>query len=59
MPKEKGNGRTKGIAFVTMSSEEERDTTIEKLNGTEVDGRTIYVDKARPRSEKGAEKKGV
>ena len=59
MPKEKGNGRPKGIAFVTMSSEEERDNTIEKLNGTEVDGRTIYVDKAKPRSEKNGGKKGL
>lgn len=53
MPKEKGTGKSKGIAFVTMSTEEERDATIEKLNGIECDGRTIYVDKAKPRSEKG------
>jgi len=52
MPKERSTGRPKGIAFVTMSSEEERDSAIEKLNQTEIDGRTIYVDKAKPRSEK-------
>lgn len=52
MPKEKTTGKLKGIAFVTMASEEERDLTIEKLNGIEVDGRTVYVDKAKPRSEK-------
>lgn len=53
MPKQKETGRPKGIAFVTMKTEEERDLTIEKLNESEVDGRTIYVDKAKPRSEKG------
>ncbi len=56
MPKEKGTGKSKGIAFVTMASEEERDAAIEKLNGTECDGRTIYADKAKPRSEKGKQK---
>lgn len=54
MPKQRGSGRPKGIAFVTMESEEERDLAIEKLNETDVDGRTVYVAKAKPRSEKKA-----
>lgn len=58
MPKEKVTGKGKGIAFVTMASQEERDLSIEKLNGIELDGRTIYVDKAKPRSEKQEDSKG-
>lgn len=57
MPKQRGSGKPKGIAFVTMASEEERDRLIEKFNGSEVEGRTIYVDKAKPRSEKSADRK--
>lgn len=40
------------MAFVTLASEEQRNNAIEKLNEIELDGRTIYVDKAKPRSEK-------
>lgn len=40
--------RSKGFGFVTMSSEEEAKAAIEKLDGQELDGRTIKVDYARP-----------
>ncbi len=56
VPRNKQTGQNKGIAFVTMDSEEARDAVIEALNEAEVDGRTIYVDKAKPRGEV-AEKK--
>lgn len=49
MPKNRDTGRTKGIAFVTMASEEERDAAIAGMNEKELDGRTVYVDKAKPR----------
>ncbi len=42
-------GRSKGFGFVEMASEEEATTAVEALNGTEMDGRTLRVDKARPR----------
>ncbi len=42
-------GRSKGFGFVEMSSDDEATTAIEALNGTELDGRTLRVDKARPR----------
>ncbi|MCZ6473767.1 MAG: RNA-binding protein [SAR324 cluster bacterium] len=42
-------GRSKGFGFVEMGSEEEASTAIEKLNGLEMEGRTLRVDKARPR----------
>lgn len=42
-------GRSRGFAFVEMSSEEEAKSALKKLNGTEVDDRTLKVDEARPR----------
>ena len=38
----------KGFGFVEMSSPEEAKSAIEGLNGTDVEGRTITVDIARP-----------
>lgn len=42
------SGRSKGFGFVEMASEEEAQTAIDKLNGTELDGRTLTVNEARP-----------
>lgn len=46
---ERDTGRSKGFGFVEMSTEEEATAALEALNGTEMGGRTIKVDKARPR----------
>lgn len=35
-----------------MSSEEERDAAIAAMNGAEIGGRTVMVDKAKPRGER-------
>jgi RNA recognition motif-containing protein len=43
------DGRSKGFGFVEMASDEEATSAIEALNGTDMGGRTIRVDKARPR----------
>ena len=43
------SGRSRGFGFVEMSSDDDARAAIEKLNGTEVDGRTIVVNEARPR----------
>jgi len=45
---DKFSGRSKGFAFVEMSSEEEAKKAIEMLNGKELDGRNIVVDEAKP-----------
>ena len=45
-------GRSRGFAFVEMSSDEETAKAIETLNGFEVDGRKLVVNKARPREER-------
>jgi len=51
IPKNRDTGKNKGIAFVSMGSEAERDAAIAGMNESEMDGRTIYVDKAKPRGE--------
>lgn len=42
-------GRSKGIAFVTYEEEKDAKAAIDALNGTELEGRTIVVNVARPR----------
>ncbi len=49
---DKFSGRSKGFAFVEMSSEEEAKKAIEMLNGKEIDGRSIVVDEAKPMEKK-------
>jgi len=44
-------GQSKGFGFVEMEKDEDADTAIQKLNGTEIDGRKIAVNEARPRPE--------
>ena len=46
--------RPRGFGFVTMSSEEEAQKAISALNGTQLDGRAITVNVARPREERPA-----
>jgi cold-inducible RNA-binding protein len=45
-------GKSKGFAFVTMSSPEEAQHAIEGLNGKFLDGRTLTVNIAKPREER-------
>jgi RNA recognition motif-containing protein len=42
-------GRSKGFAFVEMTSEEAAQEAISALNGKQVDQREIRVDKAKPK----------
>jgi cold-inducible RNA-binding protein len=46
--------RPRGFAFVTMSTAEEAQKAIAALNGTELDGRGITVNIAKPREERPA-----
>lgn len=45
---DKFSGRSKGFGFVEMGSEAEAQAAVEKLNGQELDGRTVAVNEARP-----------
>jgi RNA recognition motif-containing protein len=42
-------GKSRGFAFVTMSSDEEAQSAISKLNGHSIEGRSLTVNEARPR----------
>src|SRR3954463_10261134 len=50
---DRDTGRPRGFAFVSMTNDNEARAAIEALNGTEVDGRTITVNEARPKSNGG------
>ena len=45
---DKMSGRSRGFGFVEMSSEDEAKAAIEKLNGSDLKGRKINVNIARP-----------
>ncbi|HXR99090.1 MAG TPA: RNA-binding protein [Pyrinomonadaceae bacterium] len=46
---DRDTGRSKGFAFVEMSTEEEAASAIQQFNGKEVAGRMLKVNEARPR----------
>jgi len=45
---DKFTGKSKGYGFVEMPNDSEGDTAVEELDGAEVNGRNIKVNKARP-----------
>ena len=49
---DKFTGRSKGFGFVEMSSGGEAQKAIEALNGTEIEGRTLTVNEARPQEKR-------
>jgi len=49
--KDRDTGRSKGFAFIEMSSETEARQAMTALNGREVEGRTLTINEARPRLE--------
>lgn len=51
--KDRDSGRSRGFAFVEMPVDEEANKAISGLNETDLDGRTIKVNKARPRNSGG------
>ena len=46
-------GRSRGFAFVEMSSREEGQSAISALTGKEINGREILVNEAKPREDRG------
>lgn len=49
---DRATGRSKGFAFVEMSNDDEAKAAIEGLNEKDLDGRSIKVNEARPRTER-------
>jgi cold-inducible RNA-binding protein len=50
---DRDTGRSKGFGFVEMSSDTEAAAAIGALNGKEAVGRTLTVNEARPREDRG------
>jgi RNA recognition motif-containing protein len=50
--KDKYSGQSKGFGFVEMPSKAEAQSAIDGLNGTELKGRALNVNEARPRTER-------
>ncbi len=51
--KDKLSGRSKGFGFIEMPDKAEAEAAIEKMHGAELKGRTIKVNEAKPKTEKG------
>lgn len=50
---DKFTGKSRGFAFVELASPEEANKAVEMFNGKELQGRTLTVNVARPREERG------
>jgi len=48
---DRDTGRSRGFGFVEMTSDESAAKAIETLNGTELGGRALNVNEARPKPE--------
>ena len=55
---DRDTGRSRGFAFVEMSSTEEGNAAIQQFNGHDVGGRTLNVNEARAREERGGSRGG-
>ena len=49
---DRDTGRSRGFGFVEMASDEEGEKAIAALNGSQIGGRTINVNEARPKAER-------
>lgn len=53
LPMDRDSGRPRGFAFVTMDSKDAMNAAMTALDGKDVDGRTLKVNEAQPRVERG------
>src|SRR5215510_10999952 len=56
--RDQATGRARGFAFVEMSTDEEAQNAITALNGTQVGGRSLTVNEARPKAAGGGGRGG-
>src|SRR5437762_5447827 len=52
-------GRSRGFGFVEMATPEDAEQAISRLNGTNLDGRTILVEKAKSPGSGGGDRRGA
>ena len=50
---DRDTGRSRGFAFVEMTDSAEADRAIAALNGTDLDGRALNINEARPKPQGG------
>src|SRR5258705_5361520 len=50
---DRDTGRSRGFGFVEMASKEEGQAAIAQFNGKEVNGRSLTVNEAKPRENRG------
>ena len=55
---DRDTGRSRGFGFVEMSSKEEAQAAIAQFNGQEVNGRSLTVNEAKPREDRGGGRGG-
>jgi cold-inducible RNA-binding protein len=55
---DRDTGRSRGFAFVEMTDDAAAGRAIAELNGTELDGRRLNINEARPKSEGGRRDSG-
>jgi len=58
LPLERDTGRKRGFAFVEMADEAIESTAIDGLQGTELMGRPLRINKAEPRGSGGGSRRG-
>lgn len=54
LPSDRETGRPRGFAFVEMAKDEEETAAIEALDGADWMGRSLKVNKAKPREDRGS-----
>ncbi|CAN5652232.1 hypothetical protein BH23PLA1_BH23PLA1_38450 [soil metagenome] len=55
---DKFSGRSRGFGFVEMAMDDEAQSAIDALNGTDYGGRPLTVNEARPREDRGGGGRG-
>jgi cold-inducible RNA-binding protein len=51
--RDRATGQPRGFGFVEMTNDSEADQAMNALNGRDIDGRTLNVNEARPKTERG------
>ena len=55
---DRDTGRSRGFGFVTFTQDEDAKTAITKMDGTNLDGKTIKVNEAQEKSPRGGGRSG-
>ena len=56
--KDRDSGQSKGFGFVEMRTEAEASAAISQLNGTDLDGRPMKVNEAKPQARRSDRDRG-